>query len=373
MPLACLDGPQGARVVVDGRAVLMFGSNDYLGLANHPEVVRRACAALERYGCGTAMNQPLATTPVHLALAERISKFCGTEDALLFNSAASANAAVLTALAGLGDTILSDRLNHATIIDGCRLSRAATRVYAHDDAEDLRVQLRSTSPGRRLVVTDGVFSMEGNVVRLGPLAAAARSAGALVVVDEAHAAGVIGPGGRGTAAHRGAPGAVDLFTGTFSKAFGAAGGGYVAGSRDAIAETRSRARSFIFSSGPSPSVAAAALAALDLVIADPGLVKRLGANTARLRRGLADLGLPLLGGDSAIVPIVLGDEDRTREVGEWLLASGVFIPALAYPVVAKGAARLRAQASASHSPADIDEALGRIEQAMRHVPSRNGD
>jgi len=352
-----LGGPIGARAILDGRAVIVLGSNNYLGLANHPEVIARAKEALDRYGAGPALNPPLATTPIHDALCAALAKFHRTESALLFNSCTSANVAVACTLVGAGDRIFSDRLNHASIIDGCRLSAAESRVYNHADFAHLEAQLAEPGAGKKLVITDGVFSMEGDAADLPGLIAVCRKHLATLVVDESHAAGVIGPGGRGTAALRGCEGEVDLYTGTLSKAFGAFAGGYVAGPAAHIRELHDRGRFFMFTTAISPSAAAGALAAVEIAMRDDTLVRRLADNTQRLRAGLAELGFKLLGGDSPITPIMIGDEEKAAAVSRALMKEGVYVGAVRFPVVPRGEARLRAQPSAAHSPADIDEAL----------------
>jgi glycine C-acetyltransferase len=362
-----LGGPIGARAILDGRAVIVLGSNDYLGLANHPEVIARAKEALERYGAGPALNPPLATTPIHEELCEALARFHRAESALLFNSCTAANVAVACTLAGAGDRIFSDRLNHASIVDGCRLSAAASRVYDHADFAQLDAQLAEGGAAKKLVITDGVFSMEGDAADLKHLIEACRRHGATLVVDESHAAGVIGPGGRGTAALRGCEGEIDIYTGTLSKAFGAFAGGYVAGPAARIQELHDRGRFFMFTTAVSPAAAAGALAALEIATRDDTRVLRLAANTRRLRQGLARLGFRLLGGDGPITPIMVGDEEQAGALSRALMEAGVYVGAVRFPVVPRGAARLRAQPSAAHSPADIDEAvetLGRVGQRL---------
>jgi glycine C-acetyltransferase len=352
-----LGGAIGARAIMDGREVIVLGSNNYLGLANHPEVIARAKDALEKYGAGPALNPPLATTPIHEALCAALAKFHRTESALLFNSCTSANVAVACTLIGQGDRIFSDRLNHASIIDGCRLSAAESRVYNHADLAHLEAQLAEPGAGKKLVITDGVFSMEGDAADLPALIAVCRRHGATLVVDESHAAGVIGPGGRGTAALHGCEGHVDLYTGTLSKAFGAFAGGYVAGPAVRIRELHDRGRFFMFTTAVSPSAAAGALAAVEIALRDPSLAQRLAENTQRLRAGLTKLGFKLLGGDSPITPIMIGDEEKSAALSRALLDEGVYVGSVRFPVVPRGEARLRAQPSAAHTVADIDEAL----------------
>ncbi|MFO0987309.1 MAG: aminotransferase class I/II-fold pyridoxal phosphate-dependent enzyme [Alphaproteobacteria bacterium] len=362
-----LGGAVGARALMDGREVIVLGSNNYLGLANHPEVIARAKEALDRYGAGPALNPPLATTPVHEALCAALAKFHRTDSALLFNSCTSANVAVACTLVGAGDRIFSDRLNHASIIDGCRLSAAESRVYNHGDFAHLEAQLAEPGAGRKLVITDGVFSMEGDAADLRPLIDICRRRDAALVVDESHAAGVIGPGGRGTAALRGCEGEIDLFTGTLSKAFGAFAGGYVAGPAARIRELHDRGRFFMFTTAVSPSAAAGALAAVEIALRDPSLAERLAENTRRLRGGLAKLGFRLLGGDSPITPVMIGDEAKAAAFSDALMEAGVYVGSVRFPVVPRGEARLRAQPSAAHGAADIDEALAAFERVGRRL------
>jgi glycine C-acetyltransferase len=362
-----LGGPIGARAILDGREVIILGSNNYLGLANHPEVIARAKEALDRYGAGPALNPPLATTPIHDALCAALAKFHRTESALLFNSCTSANVAVACTLVGAGDRIFSDRLNHASIIDGCRLSAAESRVYNHADFAHLEAQLAEPGAAKKLVITDGVFSMEGDAADLPALIRVCRRQGATLVVDESHAAGVIGPGGRGTAALRGCEGEIDLYTGTLSKAFGAFAGGYVAGPAARIRELHDRGRFFMFTTAVSPSAAAGALAAVEIAMRDDTLVRRLADNTRRLRAGLAKLGFKLLGGDSPITPIMIGDEAKAAAFSNALLDAGIYVGSVRFPVVPRSEARLRAQASAAHSPADIDEALAAFENVGKRL------
>lgn len=362
-----LGGAIGARAIMDGREVIVLGSNNYLGLANHPEVIARAKEALDRYGAGPALNPPLATTPIHEALCAALARFHKTESALLFNSCTSANVAVACTLVGAGDLIFSDRLNHASIIDGCRLSAAESHVYNHGDFAHLEAQLAEPGAGKKLVITDGVFSMEGDAVDLRPLIDTCHRHDATLVVDESHAAGVIGPGGRGTAALRGCEGEVEIYTGTLSKAFGAFAGGYVAGTAARIRELHDRGRFFMFTTAISPSAAAGALAAVEIALREPVFAQRLDENTRRLRAGLTGLGFRLLGGDSPITPVMIGDEARAAAFSNALLEGGVYVGSVRFPVVPRGEARLRAQPSAAHSAADIDEALAAFERVGKRL------
>ncbi len=350
-----LTGRQSGRPSAGGRRLLMLGSNDYLGLAGEPAVIDGAIAALREYGAGHAMNQPFATTPLHQALRERIADFTGTEAALLFASCTAANIALLTTLGAEG-VILSDADNHASIVDGCRLARGRTLVYRSRDIGDLGRCLDETD-GRRTIVSDGVFSVEGGIAPGRDLAALAQRAGAALVLDESHAAGVVGTGGRGTAEACGLDPAreVAAFTGTFAKAFGAGGGGYIAGPAALMDEIRRAARFYIFSTGMHVAAVGAALVGVEL--AKQGERRaRLRDNTARLRAGLSAAGFTLLGGATPITPILIGDEDKARGLAQALSARGVVAPAMTWPIVPRGQARLRLQPSANHTAQDIDDA-----------------
>lgn len=363
-PWLTIDGRVGGETEVDGRRILMFGSNDYLGLAGHPAIVAAASAALDRYGVGTGINPVLGVQRVHRELMERMRAFTGCEDVLLFNSCTAANCALIPTLVNAEDVVCSDELNHASIIDACRLARGKTVVYTHANTVALEALLREAESARlRLVVTDGMFSMEGDPAPLDEITRVAGAAGALVVTDESHAAGVIGPTGRGTPELFGLERTPPVQTGTFSKAFGAGLGGYIAGPNALIDHLRDRARFFIFTSGIPAVLAAAALAALGTMQKEPDRLFRLRANTARLRDGLTQLGFSLLGGAGPIVPILVRDEERTRTLAAHLLANGLYAPSMAFPVVPKGEARIRAQVSASHTEEQIDRALSLFESA----------
>jgi glycine C-acetyltransferase len=353
-----LTGRQGARPASGDARVRMLGANDYLGLAGDPDVVRGAIGAMETHGTGLAMNQPFATTPLHEALRERIAAFTGTEAALLFGSCTAANIALLTTLASEASaTIFSDANNHASIIDGCRLARGRTRTYRTRDVLDLAGALAAVQDGaRRTIVSDGVFSVEGDIAPGAALATVARNAGAALVLDESHAAGVIGARGRGTAEACGLDPRRDVaaFTGTFAKAFGAGGGGYIAGAADLIAEVGRVARFYIFSTGMHVAAVGAALVGVERAAGDSARCARLRANTMRLRERLTAAGFALLGGATPITPILVGDEDRARALAARVAERGVVAPTMAFPIVPRGAARLRLQPSASHTEAEMD-------------------
>lgn len=362
-----IGGRVGARTMLDGREIILLTANNYLGLAGDTDVIERSCEAARQYGSGSTLNPPLATTPLHEDLCDTLARFHSADAALLFNSCTSANVTVACTLVGKGDRIFSDRLNHASIIDGCRLSAAETLIYNNRDLDHLAALLSEPHPGGKLVITDGIFSMEGDAADLPSMIALCRRHGAILVVDESHAAGVIGPGGRGTAAAQGCVEDVDLYTGTLSKAFGGFAGGYVAGRADLVRRLHDHGRFWMFTTAISPASAAGALAAIERVMQDDMLVRRLAENTARLRAGLASVGLRILGNDHPITPILVGDEDKAREFSRELLREGVYIGAICFPIVPRGEARLRAQPSAAHSAADIDEAIAAIGKAARRI------
>jgi 8-amino-7-oxononanoate synthase len=352
--------------MVDGRELIMFGSNDYLGFAADPNVLAAAHAALEKHGAGTGMNPLLGTTSTHRELIRALRDFTNCEDVLLFNSCTAANCAVIATLVGPDDVVLSDELNHASIVDGCRLARGRTIIYRHNDIESLRRGLAEAKTSRlRLVVTDGVFSMEGECAPLREILEVVKQARGVLVVDESHSAGVIGPSGRGTGEFYGIGRGEFIQTGTLAKAFGAGIGGYVAGPRDAVAHLRDRARFFIFTSGVPAVCAGAAIAALKLLDTEPARLERLRANVVMLRSGLQSLGFELLGGDGPIVPVLLGTTERARRLSLSLLQMGIYVPAFSFPIVPEGSARLRLQVSAAHTREDLQEALSAFETARR--------
>ena len=360
---AC-DGPTGPRTRLGGRDVLVLASNDYCDLARDPRVVRAAADAAARWGAGSGGSRLITgSQPPHAALERHLAAFKGTGDAVVFGSGYMANLGTVAALCGKGDAILSDALNHASIIDGCRLSRAAVTVYRHGDMDDLARALAAVRGARRvLVVSDAVFSMDGDLLDLPRFLALCRAHGAVSMIDEAHATGVLGATGRGLCEHFGC-GRPDVLMGTLSKALGSAGG-YVAGSRALCDFLRNKARSFVFSTSlPAPAMAAAdaALAALE---AEPERAAAARGNAAFLVAELAARGVAAAT-QSAIVPIPVGDEAAAVRASERLLAEGVWVPAIRYPTVARGAARLRASVMSSHTREDLAFAAGAIARALR--------
>jgi glycine C-acetyltransferase len=357
----------GGRILLDGVDTIMLGANDYLGLSTDERVLAATNEALRLYGSGTGIYPVFATTPLHEALAENLASFLGVEAVALFSSGGSANGGVLTTLVGAGDVIISDRLNHASIIDGCRLSRAEVETYENRNVAGLRRALEGTRRAkRRLIVTDGIFSMEGGAAPLPEIQALAREFNALLMIDEAHATGVVGPDGTGTAPFCGlSNGAPDmLLTGSLSKALGGASGGFVAGPRLLIETLKGKSRSWIFTMGMTTANAATALTALKICRDDPGPRERLWRNVAHLREALRFYALACHDSDSAITAVKVGGEERARAMTARLTRAGVFAPAVSFPIVAQGEARLRLQVSAAHQTAELDEAAAALATAF---------
>jgi glycine C-acetyltransferase len=354
--LRLVGGPQGARVLLDGRPVLLLCSNNYLGLADHPRVRRAAAEAAMSWGAGAGASRLICgNMEPHRRLEERLAAFKGYEEALLFGSGYLANTGTIAALAGRGEVVFSDELNHASIVDGCRLSRAETFVYRHRDLDHLAWGLERAAGRGALIVSDGVFSMDGDVAPLQGLAELARRHGCRLLVDEAHATGALGPGGRGSVAAAGLGGEVDLVVGTLGKALGSYGA-YVCASTELRDYLLNTARPFIFSTAPPPPVLAAALAALELLEAEPGRVERLRDNAAILRDALAAEGLAADGGEYQIVPLRVGDAERTMALCERLLERGVFAQGIRPPTVPEGSSRLRFTAMATHRRDELERA-----------------
>jgi 8-amino-7-oxononanoate synthase len=372
--LRLLSGPQGPTVLIDGKPVLLLCSNNYLGLADHPRVREAAADAAMRCGVGAGSSRLVSgTMTIHGRLEERLADFKGTEAALLFGSGYLANIGVLGALAGRGDTIFSDELNHASIVDGCRLSRAEVVVYRHRDVEQLDWSLRRhgrrDGETRRVIVTDSVFSMDGDVAPLEEIVELARVHDARVVVDEAHATGNLGPDGRGGVAEAGLEGEVDAIVGTLGKALGSYGA-YVCGSAEMVRYLINTARSLIYSTAPPPPAVAGALAALALLQERPHRVQRLRSNARALRRALAGEGFPVEDVDMQIVPLIVGDERKAMRLCQEALERGVFAQAIRPPSVPGGSSRLRLTAMASHTPSELEMAASAIGEAARAIGLR---
>ena len=356
---------EGAEALVDGRKVVLFGTNDYLGLSQHPAVVRAAAEAASRSGAGsTGARLTTGTRPEHEALERELAELKGAEAALFFGSGYQTALGTIPALVGRGDLILSDALNHASLIDGCRLSRAEVRVYRHNDAVHAAELLTDRHRYRRaLLITDGVFSMDGDLAPLPELAELCERTDTWLMVDDAHGTGVLGETGAGTVQHFGLEGRVPIQLGTASKALGAEGG-FIAGARELIDYLRNRARSWIFSTAPTPATVAAVRAALQVLHTEPEHRLALTRNTMRLREGLRAAGVPVVDGITPIVPVILGDaSDALRASGE-LEQAGLFIPAIRPPTVPEGNARLRVCVSAAHTEAMIDRVVAEISRVV---------
>ncbi len=359
--LRLVSGPQGPTVLLDGKPVLLLCSNNYLGLADHPRVREAAADAAMRWGVGTGASRLVSgTMTIHRRLEERLAEFEGSQACLLFGSGYLANLGVIGALAGRGDVVLSDELNHASIIDGCRLSRAEVVVYRHRDVEHLEWSLRKhgrRDGARRLIVTDSVFSMDGDVAPLAEIVELAQAYGVRLVVDEAHATGNLGPGGRGAVAEAGLEDHVDVVVGTLGKALGSYGA-YVCTSAEIVRYLVNTARTLIFSTAPSPPAIAGALAALELLAERPHRVQRLRANARVLRRALAAEGFPVAESDMHIVPLIVGDERAAMRMCQAAITHGAFAQAIRAPTVAIGSSRLRLTAMASHTATELEMAAG---------------
>ncbi len=364
-PERVIGTPQSATVNVTagGRPgeVLNFCANNYLGLADHPEVIAAAHEALDRWGYGMASVRFICgTQEVHKELEARLSSFLGQEDTILYSSCFDANGGVFETLLGPEDAVISDALNHASIIDGIRLSKARRFRYANRDMADLERQLKEAAEGgarRTLIVTDGVFSMDGYVAPLDEICDLADRHGAMVMVDDSHAVGFVGPGGRGTPELHGVMDRVDIITGTLGKALGGASGGYVAARAEIVALLRQRSRPYLFSNTLAPVIAAASLKVLDLLESADELRVRLAENTALFRRRMTEEGFDILPGDHAIAPVMIGDAARAGRMAELLLERGVYVIGFSYPVVPQGQARIRVQLSAAHSTDDVNRAV----------------
>jgi glycine C-acetyltransferase len=354
-----LEGAQGARITVQGRQVLNLCANNYLGLANHPAIVAAAQDAMARWGYGlSSVRFICGTQEIHKRLERRLSEFLGTEDTILYSSCFDANGGFFEALLAEKDAIISDELNHASIIDGVRLCRAQRFRYRNGDLADLELRLDEAQSARfRVIATDGVFSMDGAIAPLAGICDLAERHEALVMVDDSHATGFVGSDGRGTHEHTGVMSRVDVLTGTLGKALGGASGGYASGRREIIEFLRQRSRPYLFSNTVPPAVLAGACAAIDLVEREPGLRARLWDNTRYFRGRIAALGFTVTPGDHPIIPIMIGDAILAHRMAARLLEKGVYVVGFSYPVVPKGKARIRVQMSAALAREDLDLAL----------------
>ncbi|MCL6450840.1 MAG: glycine C-acetyltransferase [Acetobacteraceae bacterium] len=367
--LRVLEGEQGPRARIDGRTVINLSSNNYLGLTTHPRLRRAAVRAVEQYGVGSgAVRTIIGTMTLHQELEERLAAFKKTEACIVFQSGCAANQGVIQSLLTPQDLVFSDELNHASIIDGCRLSRAEIKVYPHRDTAALRRLLEETRErqARKLIVSDGVFSMDGDIAPLPELVALGEEFGAIVMVDDAHASGVLGANGRGSVDHFGLHGRVHIQVGTLSKAIGALGG-YVAGSRALRDFLIHRARPFLFSTSHPPSVAATCLAALDVLEQEPELIQRLWDNTRYFKQGLSDLGFNTGQSQTPITPVIVGEGALAMKLSDRLFQEGVFAQGIAYPTVARDKARVRTIVTAAHTRDDLDQALEAFRKVGREL------
>ena len=365
-----LHGPQQATVAVaEDREVINFCANNYLGLANHPRLLEAAKTSLDRYGFGmSSVRFICGTQTVHKELERRISEFLGTEDTILYSSCFDANGGLFETLLGPDDAIISDALNHASIIDGIRLCKAKRWRYANNEMADLEAKLQEAQNCRhRLVVTDGVFSMDGIIADLEAVCDLAERHDALVVVDDSHAVGFLGEHGRGTHEFRNVMGRIALLTGTLGKALGGASGGYTSGRAELIAWLRQRSRPYLFSNSLAPMIAATSLTVLDLLESSGDLRQKLRENSGSFRRRMTALGFTLVPGEHPIIPVMLGDAVLSQRMAERLLEEGIYVISFSYPVVPEGQARIRTQISAAHEPQHLDHAIAAFAKVGREL------
>ncbi|MEM7805371.1 MAG: glycine C-acetyltransferase [Pseudomonadota bacterium] len=358
--------PQDGEVDVAGRDghVINLCANNYLGLANHPDVVKAAHTALDDYGFGMASVRFICgTQTVHTDLEKRISEFLGTEDTILYPSCFDANCGLFETILTRDDAVISDALNHASIIDGIRLCKAHRFRYAHNDMADLQAKLKEARGARvRLIATDGVFSMDGTIANLPAIVDLAQRYEALTFMDDCHATGFLGDNGKGTHEHHGLLGKIDIITGTLGKALGGASGGYTSGRKEIIGWLRQRSRPYLFSNTLAPTIAATSIAVLDLLDRDPSLRNQLWDNTAYFRENMAKLGFDLKPGEHPIIPVMLGDAKLATDMAAAMLDEGVYVVGFAYPVVPQGEARIRTQMSAAHTREELDRAIAAFER-----------
>jgi glycine C-acetyltransferase len=366
--LRVLDDEQKARTTVDGKNVVNLSSNNYLGLTTHPRLRAQALLALERFGVGSGSVRTIAgTLEIHLELERRLAEFKKVEAVVVFQSGFTANAGTVSAILTKDDVVISDELNHASIIDGCRLSRATIKVFPHKDVEAARRIAHSLPAGqRKLLITDGVFSMDGDLGNLPALCEVAEETGCIMMVDDAHASGVFGANGRGTVDHFNVHGRIDVQVGTLSKAFGSLGG-YVAGNRNLIEFLYHRARPFLFSTSHPPSVAASCIAALDVLLEEPQIIERLWENTRFFKEGLVRLGFDTGLSESPITPVMAGEGQRAMKLSDRLFEEGVFAQGIAFPTVARDKARVRTIVTATHTREDLEFALDKFAKVGREL------
>jgi glycine C-acetyltransferase len=364
-----IQGPQGSAIRVGSREVINFCANNYLGLANHSAIVEAAHDGLRRYGYGLASVRFICgTQDLHKNLETAIARFFGKDDAILYSSCWDANGGLFETILGDEDTVLSDELNHASIIDGIRLSKARRVRYRHSDMAELERGLQESENSRlRLIVTDGVFSMDGDLAKLRAICDLADKYSALVMVDDSHATGILGPGGRGTAEHLGVLDRVDIITSTLGKALGGAAGGFTCAPKEVVEFLRQRSRPYLFSNSLPPPIASAALKALGLIAGGAELRQRLHDNARRLRAGLESAGFTIKPGEHPILPVMLGDAALASKMADKLLERGIYVIGFSYPVVPQGQARIRIQLSAGHTPEQIDKAIQAFTEVGREL------
>lgn len=364
-----IEGPQDAKIRVGGRQVLNMCANNYLGLSDSPAVIDAARDALDRWGYGlSSVRFICGTQTIHKELEQKISEFLGTEDTILYTSCFDANGGLFETILGEEDAVISDELNHASIIDGIRLSKAQRFRYRNNDMSDLEEKLKASSTARfRMIATDGVFSMDGYIANLPAICDLAEKYDALVMVDDSHSVGFMGQNGRGTHEYHGVIDRVDIITGTLGKALGGASGGYTSGRKEIIEMLRQRSRPYLFSNSVAPAIVAASIAAIDLVCNSTELRDRLFENTRYFRNAIRQIGLEVLPGEHPIVPIMFGDAVPAVKMAEKLLEKGVYVIAFSFPVVPKGKARIRTQVSAAHSREDLDFAIEKFAEAKSEL------
>ncbi|MFZ9003675.1 MAG: glycine C-acetyltransferase [Robiginitalea sp.] len=367
-----ITSPQGPVIKIStGQEVLNFCANNYLGLSAHPEVIQAAKDTLDSHGFGmSSVRFICGTQDIHKKLEKRIAEFYGTEDTILYAAAFDANGGLFEPLLGPEDAIISDALNHASIIDGVRLCKAKRFRYANGDMADLETQLKQANEDKsrfKIIVTDGVFSMDGLVAPLDEICDLAEKYDAMVMIDECHATGFIGPNGVGTLEEKGVMGRVDIITGTLGKALGGAMGGYTTGSKEIIEMLRQRSRPYLFSNSLAPAIVGASLKVFDLLERDNSLKERLDENTAYFKKGMKEAGFDIIDGDSAIVPVMLYDAKLSQKMASRLLDKGIYVIGFFYPVVPKGKARIRVQLSAAHERAHLDKAIAAFTEVGREL------
>ena len=365
-----ITSPQQAHIqIADGRRVINFCANNYLGLANHPTLIEAAKKSYDAYGFGMASVRFICgTQTVHHTLEHRLSQFLGTEDTILYSSCFDANGGLFETLMGEEDAIISDSLNHASIIDGIRLSKSRRLRYANNDLADLEEKLKSAGDCRfRLIATDGVFSMDGSYAHLREICDLADRYDALVMVDDSHAVGFVGEKGRGTPEQCGVMGRIDIITGTLGKALGGASGGYTSGKREIIEWLRQRSRPYLFSNTLAPAIAVTSVAVLDLLESSDELRKRLRENSLYFREKMTALGFNLVAGSHPIIPVMLGDANLAQAFAQEMLEHGIYVIGFSYPVVPQGKARIRTQMSADHSKEDLDAAINAFEKVGKKL------